>query len=155
YADALRYQYKIGGKDWTTTAQHFARYHELPSGMGQFLVRAVNSDGIPGPSAVVSFRVLRPLWQRWWFLTLASTVVGLTVLAFLYRYRTARLIELERIRTRIATDLHDDIGSSLSQMAILSEIAHRQVEANGITSQQLSAIAGISRELVDSMSDIV
>ena len=54
------------------------------------------------------------------------------------------------MRTRIATDLHDDIGSSLTQIAILSEVARR-----GDRQENLSRIAAISRELVDSMSDIV
>ena len=54
------------------------------------------------------------------------------------------------MRTRIATDLHDDIGSSLTQIAILSEVARR-----GGRQENLSRIAAISRELVDSMSDIV
>jgi signal transduction histidine kinase len=61
---------------------------------------------------------------------------------------------MERLRTRIATDLHDDIGSTLSQIAILSEVAQRQ-PANGGFRQPLKEIAGLSRELVDSMSDIV
>jgi signal transduction histidine kinase len=66
------------------------------------------------------------------------------------------VVELERMRTRIATDLHDDIGSSLSQIAILSEVVHRNAragapDANGI----LAEIAGTAREMVDSMGDIV
>jgi signal transduction histidine kinase len=64
-----------------------------------------------------------------------------------------RMLELEHIRTRIATDLHDDIGSSLSQIAILSEVARRPSEAEDL--DPLGSIARISRELVDSMSDIV
>lgn len=70
--------------------------------------------------------------------------------------REERLRELERVRKRIATDLHDDIGSSLTQISILSEVARRQIgpDDNPIT-QPLSMIAHASRELVDSMSDIV
>ena len=74
----------------------------------------------------------------------------------LYSYRVARLLELERVRTRIATDLHDDIGSSLSQIAIMSEVVQQQVGGeNQRVSRPLSVIAGTSRELVDSMADIV
>ena len=74
------------------------------------------------------------------------------------RSRTERLAELERVRARIATDLHDDIGSSLTQIAILSEVAHQQAVsagdgANG--SDPISRIIGVSNELVDTMSDIV
>jgi len=60
------------------------------------------------------------------------------------------------VRTRIATDLHDDIGSSLSQIAILSEVARRQANQGEFgAGDQLSLIARISRESVDAMSDIV
>jgi signal transduction histidine kinase len=63
---------------------------------------------------------------------------------------------LERVRTRIATDLHDDIGSSLSQIAILSEVVSQRVpQDNAPVIEPLSLIAGTSREMVDSMSDIV
>jgi len=65
------------------------------------------------------------------------------------------MIELERVRTRIAADLHDDIGSGLSRIAILSEVARRQVSADTPVGEPLSVIAGASRDLVDSMSDIV
>jgi signal transduction histidine kinase len=65
------------------------------------------------------------------------------------------MIAVERIRTRIATDLHDDVGASLSQIAILSEVVRRQVEPTSAATETLSAIAATSRELVDSMSDIV
>jgi signal transduction histidine kinase len=79
-----------------------------------------------------------------------------SVTYWFHRYRVARLVELERVRTRIATDLHDDVGSSLSQIAILSEVARRQVEqGDARATHQLSLIARISRESVDAMSDIV
>ena len=60
------------------------------------------------------------------------------------------------MRTRIATDLHDDIGASLSLIAMLSEVAQRQVQrGSSNVAEPLSAIASSSRELVDAMSDIV
>ena len=71
-------------------------------------------------------------------------------------HRVRRLLELERVRTRIATDLHDDIGSSLSQIAILSEVVRQRVGGREESVREpLSQITGASSELMDTMSDIV
>lgn len=74
----------------------------------------------------------------------------------LQRSREERLRELERVRRRIATDLHDDIGSSLTQISILSEVLRQRLDGNeNGANEPLEMIAGASRELVDAMSDIV
>ena len=85
---------------------------------------------------------------------MAGILLG-SILYSIDRYRIARLIELERVRTRIATDLHDDIGSSLSQIAMLSEVTRSFLEQDNRVLEPLMKIADLSRDLVDSMSDIV
>jgi signal transduction histidine kinase len=63
---------------------------------------------------------------------------------------------MERLRTRIASDLHDDVGSSLTQISMLSEIVRTRLVAPGAAvADPLSRIGTLSRESVDSMSDIV
>jgi PAS domain S-box-containing protein len=74
----------------------------------------------------------------------------------LRKSREERLIELEHVRRRIATDLHDDIGSSLSQIFLLSEVAQQRIGPDdALAREPLSMIADASHELVGSMSDIV
>ena len=74
----------------------------------------------------------------------------------LRRSREERLAELERVRTRIATDLHDDVGSTLTRISLLSEVVRRQVNVRDPSVDgPLAGIASLSRELVSSMSDIV
>jgi signal transduction histidine kinase/ligand-binding sensor domain-containing protein len=156
---STRYQYKLEGVDteWSSlAAERSVTFANLSPGAYRFLVRAINADEMMSPQpAVVSFTVLRPFWQQWWFMTLAAAVAGLAAYAF-YRYRVRRLIELERVRTRIATDLHDDIGSNLSLIAMVSEVARHQInqESSPVT-DQLSLVARTSRQSVDAMSDIV
>ncbi len=99
------------------------------------------------------FTIVPPVREHWWLRMLALMLAAAATCA-LYRYRVARLLEMERLRTRIAADLHDDIGSTLSQIAILSEVAKRGVRGEGEL-EALSEIANLSRESVDSMSDIV
>jgi len=155
----LRYQYKLEGVDgdWSQPSEaRSVNYARLAPGSYQFMARAINHEGMMSAEpAVFQFRILPPFWQRWWFVSLSALGVGLTALAF-YRSRVKRVVELERMRTRIATDLHDDIGSSLSQIAILSEVSRQRLgkEQNGV-GESLAQIANTSRDLVDSMSDIV
>ncbi len=158
--EPLRYQYRLEGldRDWTPpTRDRSITYASLPPGSYRFGVRAVTAAGRSSESAaVVSFEILPPLWRRWWVIALALGVCGTAVYAA-HRYRLSHLLRLERVRHRIATDLHDDIGASLSQIAILSDLGRSRLEDRDIegTSQRLSTIAATSRELVDTMSDIV
>lgn len=150
----LRYQYKLNNADWSEPTTGRTIDLNLSAGNYNFQIRAVNSDGLTSEKpATLSFSIAPPIWSRWWFLTLLAILIGLIIYA-IYSYRLRRLLELERVRTRIATDLHDDIGSSLSQIAILSEVVRQKVGDNG-TNEPLNLIADTSREMVDSMSDIV
>ena len=150
-------------------------YANLAPGSYRFLVRAINADGIASAQpATISFRVLPPIWRRWWFIAIAALAI-LGVGHSIQRYRASRLRERrdaedalrrsheERLREledegakRIASDLHDDIGSSLTQISLLSEVVQQRIDANDSTlTSPLATIATSSRELVDSMSDIV
>jgi signal transduction histidine kinase/ligand-binding sensor domain-containing protein len=180
--EVLRYQYKLEGadEDWSpATELRTVTFANLQPASFRFLVRAVNSDGTVSENpAVVSFKILPPFWARWWFLLICALLVAGIVIS-LYRYRISnlrainaalsdakhaeenlrrskeeRLAELEKVRSRIATDLHDDIGASLTQIAVLSEVAQAQSKGNGAT-EPLTRISNVSNELVEAMSDIV
>jgi ligand-binding sensor domain-containing protein/two-component sensor histidine kinase len=157
--DRLRFRCKLEGADddWNSPiTQRSINYANLRPGSYRFLVEAVSSNGYSSPvPAIVAFTIRAPFWQRWWFIGGIAALLGLG-LYILHRYRIARLIELERVRTRIAADLHDDIGSSLSQIAIISEVLNKQIRNQEQSiAGNLSLMARVSREAVDSMSDIV
>jgi nitrate/nitrite-specific signal transduction histidine kinase len=121
----------------------------------RFEVRALDVYGELSLPAVAEFSISPPIWQRWWFRVLVAIVTA-GILFWLHRYRTLRLLELERIRTRIASDLHDDIGAGLSQIAVLTEVAVTRVsESAPDLKGTLSKIGSVSRELAESMNDIV
>ena len=155
----VRYQHKLENADekWSEpTDQRSVNFASLSPGRYRFLVRAISADGlVSAVPASLDFRIAPPIWRRWWSLTAVALLLSMTIYA-LHQMRVARLLELERVRTRIATDLHDDIGSSLTQIAILSEVAERRM-TNRIQpwSNRISRVSTISRELVDSMSEIV
>ena len=152
--DNLNYQYKIEGidADWNApTRQRFVNYASLAAGSYRFFVRAINREGVTSTSpAAFEFRILPPIYLRWWFIALCALAAG-SLAAAAYRYRVSRLLELERVRTRIATDLHDDIGANLTRISLLSEVAK---QGNG-NRTLLTSIADIARESVSSLNDIV
>jgi len=157
--DELQYQYWLEGadKNWNAlTDQRNVNYASLSPGRYRFVVRAVGGDGTISPKpATVEFTILRPVWQRWWFLTLVALVIAAGA-RWLYRTRVARLLALERVRTRIATDLHDDLGSNLSQISILSEVLLLGVgREDRAMAKLLALITTTANESVESMSDIV
>jgi signal transduction histidine kinase len=157
--DVVRYQVKLEGTDgdWSaSTTTPAVTYAYLRPGRYRFLVRAVSARGTTSDRpATIAFTVLAPVWQRWWFLALSAAAVAAAVHAF-YRARLKRLLELERIRTRIASDLHDDIGSGLSRLAIMSEVVQRKLPATEHEPVRLLAdMSNTARHLVDAMGDIV
>jgi ligand-binding sensor domain-containing protein/signal transduction histidine kinase len=156
--EVLRYQYRLEGAsgEWSHLPNgRTVNFSNLAPGAYRFLVRATNADGVLSETpAGFSFTILPPVWQRWWFMTAAALLLGLAAYA-LYRYRVRRLIELEQVRTRIAADLHDDIGANLTTIAVLSEVVHQQLDGSAMIEAPISSIARLSRESVSSMSDIV
>ena len=97
------------------------------------------------PSAVTAgfeFKVLAPVWQRWWFLS-ATLGLCLTGGYALYRHRLSRVQQVAEMRARIARDLHDDIGANLTRIAVLSEVARRE---QGQAAAAADAPAGVDRD---------
>lgn len=154
--DVLRYQTRLEtvDRDWSPPSPDRATsYVALQPGSYRFLARAVNAEGPASAApAEVDFTVLAPFWRHWWFLTMAAIAIAVAVTS-VHRMRIARLMEIERVRNRIAGDLHDDIGSTLSQIAVLSEVAKR--ESGVVALAPLGRISELSRQVLESMSDIV
>lgn len=153
------FQYRLEGtdEDWSPpTRQRSVTLANLSPGSYRFEVRAVSaSSQISSTPAVIQFVIQPPLWQRWWFLLLLASLPALVAYG-VHSYRLAQVLERERLRMRIAADLHDEVGAHLSQVAILSEVIRQK--AGGMGEQVddlLSRMARNSIEAVNTMSDIV
>lgn len=154
----LRYQYKLEGFDstWSSfTDQHYAGYTHLPAGRYVFKVRAADIENnwstVP---ATFEFTVTPPFWSTWWFLLLTALAVAATG-GVVQQFRVRHAIAMERLRLRIASDLHDDIGSTLSSIVITSELARKDAVNNPSIEEHLSRITANSRSILEQLDDIV
>jgi signal transduction histidine kinase len=153
--EPTRFRHRLDGVDeeWSApSAERTMHYGRLAPGDYVFRVAAEAPDA---SEAEVRFSIQPPPWARPWFrATAAAALIALATVA--YRVRVGRLVAMERVRTRIASDLHDDIGSSLSQIAVLGEVVRARVgDERPEVAEQMSLISSLSREAVDAMSDIV
>lgn len=155
--EKIQFRYQLIGfdKDWIDAgSRRLAQYTNIPPGNYRFHLKACNNDGLWNEAGTAFPFTIRPyFYQTRWFYALVAAVIALSVWQF-HKYRVKRALEIERIRTRIATDLHDDIGAGLSQIAILTEVARKDLQKPE-TPVRLNQVMQTAQELMESMSDIV
>jgi two-component sensor histidine kinase len=154
------YEYILDGleKNWQSTDSKYriANYTNLSPGTYYFKVKGSNNDGIWNTNAaVIKIVILSPFWKTWWFISMTFLLAGLTIY-YLSTVRIRNLLAIEKLKTKLAADLHDNIGAGLTEISILSELAVSDL--NNLPAQysgNLNKISEAARQLVDSMSDIV
>lgn len=166
--ERLRFRHRLEGleSDWVDAGtQRIAHYGQLAPGHYEFRVMAGVQD-VWQPAAQ-SFRldVVPRLWERTGFqlaLILGGlVVVGLTVRTVersRARRRLARLETqhaMERERTRIAKDLHDDLGTGITEIMLLGELAGREDTPAHEQRGHIHAITEKSRQLAVAMDETV
>lgn len=152
------YAHRLEGfdPDWVETGtRRYARYTNLRAGDYVLRVRGSNNDGVWNDEGVaLAIHVTPPFWLAGWFRGLLLILV-LGVAGLAWRVRVARLLAIERLRLRIAGDLHDDLSSNLVGIALLGERLGRvpgmAVEHQG----QLARISETARRAVTDLRDIV
>jgi two-component sensor histidine kinase len=163
-----KFAYMLQGldKDWVYTSNDKVRYSNLEPGSYVFLLKVSNNEGKWNDEPLqLALIVEPPFWRTWWF-RLALLTIGVSLVLLVVRYYTylkvkAKTIELERQhvlnteRMRISKDVHDDIGSGLSKIALLSALANRKLKENELPSKDIDNISAISKQLVDNMHDLV
>ena len=96
-----------------------------------------------------------PWWGTWWFRIIAALLITGGVVAF-YRYRLAQAVKVVRVRERIARDLHDEIGSTLSSVSLFSSVAQKKAAGKAPeASELLGRITDSTTQVLEAMNDIV
>lgn len=145
-----RYQYRLEGlnETWSSpTNRSEAAYGNLPPGDYTFLVKARNGAGQWSREFRYAFQIRPPWWETWWaYVLYALLTVGIVYILIQYRVRQGleRIRALETIRTRISSDLHDDVGSILSGLAMQSQML--ALTAKEDQKEPLNEISDMSHE---------
>jgi len=151
-----RFAFLLEGYDsaWRHTGDRILNLMNLEGGSHRLHVKASNNDGVWSEETIYIIKVIPPFYQTIWFKLLLVALGGLLfLLAFIYRKQQKK--RLEKIRERIATDLHDDMGSTLSSIRIFSDVAKRQIEEKPETVQLLDRISNNATSLSENMQDII
>jgi ligand-binding sensor domain-containing protein/two-component sensor histidine kinase len=155
--EQVRYRYRLknSGEGWQQTSQRSVRYSALMPGDYTFQVRAQNNDGRwSSNTASINFTVMAPFWLQWWFIGLVILAIA-GIVFFVYNfYRVRKMVEIERMRVRIASDLHDDVGSALTEIALQSDFL-QTMDVSDKLEHSLQQIGNQSRKIVSSLDDIV
>jgi ligand-binding sensor domain-containing protein/signal transduction histidine kinase len=165
----VAFKYRLDGIDRTwidAGTKRTAFYSQLPAGDYCFRVIASNNDGVWNPEgAALEFTVQPFFWETWWFS--GSCALGIIAgVAVLVRYTTRRRMqrrmeqlerqrELDQERTRIAQDIHDDIGTSLIRIAMFSQPERVELDQPQQTAATLSRIYTTAREMTRALDEIV
>jgi len=156
----IRYSYKMEGwdKDWIDAeGRNYAQYSNLNGGLYTFLVKATqNIAGGNENIARLSIRIIPPVWKRWWFLALVIILIDLLIY-LIYRYRINQLVKLQNMRNKIAQDLHDSVGSTLSSISVYSQVAKLQHERGNFNELKdiINKVGITSSDMISEMNDIV
>ncbi len=131
----------------------FIRYNQLPAGDYVLKVKGKDSRGNESASILsIPIEVQQIFYKTWWFIALVSLVI-LGIMYSIFRYRLQQALVMERLRTKISSDLHDDVGSLLSGLAMQTELM--EINASEADKFKLQKIAGISRNAISQMRDLV
>lgn len=158
--DSVLYEYQLLGFDrkWQETPYPEARYTNLTGNEYQLQIRA-RTNGRWSPTTTIPILVERELTEEWWFV---PAVIGYIVLLlgaaiyFFLLYNFRQKLKVQAIRYRIAADLHDEVGATLSSIAISTRLAQKKVgDSRPDVQSILDMIQADSEETIYTIRDTI
>lgn len=158
YNQNIQYHYKLEGHDktWKIGNSRIVNYTNLAHGNYVFYVKAITEDGRWNNEITkVNIYVTQAFYKAIWFYALVAIIVICTIL-FYYRIKINNLKNLQKLRNNISKDLHDEIGSTLSSISILSTSVINNIEKEKQKSKEwVEQIGNNAQSMLNAMDDIV
>jgi signal transduction histidine kinase len=120
-----------------------------------FRIKASNNDDVWNEQgASIPIVISPPFYKTWQFIGMMVLVAG-GIIAAAYNFRTRQQLAVERLRVRIASDLHDDVGSSLSGIALMSDLVRSHLPEGTKDHHHLNKVSASARNTAETLRDIV
>lgn len=134
--------------------QNVIRFNSLPYGKYKLSIKGINSEGSTSAN-ILSFdiSVTKPFYNRWWFYVLILSLVTMVVYV-ITRYRIYQGLKISKLRTKISSDLHDEVGSLLTRISIQAELIKQGISKDSMLND-IAKIADTSRLATAAMSDVL
>lgn len=163
----IQYAYRVNNDEWIKTGNlNVLSFSNLSKGDHHLFVRSTNSEGIWLENEIHCLIIVHPWWwQTWWFgvgMGLLGIAMMLAAIRFYYHRKLEKqktILEkqqaVERERTRIATDMHDDLGANLSRIKFLSETIAIKKQRQETIGDEVTSIRHYAHDMIDKMGEIV
>jgi signal transduction histidine kinase/ligand-binding sensor domain-containing protein len=169
HADESVYEYKLDPYDenWIRSGTtHYARYSKIAPGTYQFRIRTLDANGRISPYAkTLTIDIRKAFWQTFYFKLLMFNLIVLLLWAIVKWWLGIRIRKqqiafekqqaIEKERTRIATDMHDDLGAGLSRIKFLSETIGMKKQMQQPIEEEIGSISNYANEMIGKMGEIV
>ncbi|RNC85539.1 MAG: hypothetical protein ED557_01850 [Balneola sp.] len=154
--EKTEFRTKLAGfdKDWNKwTSETQKDYTNIPEGEYNFQVQARNVFGAVSEAQSFSFIVLPPWYRTWWaYFMYTIFISGILYTAF--KIRVNQILKVERMRTRIANDLHDDVSATLTGISLFAEAVQRDKDPKK-RSYFMNRITKSAGDAKENITDIV
>ncbi len=164
----IKFAYKMEGvnKDWVyCNYKRNAPYTNVPPGHYTFLVKSQSPDGVWNSPTSLEIIIMPPFWETWWFILL-EIFAGAGLTLWIVRLYTERKLavqksEFEKLkavsteRSRIASDMHDDLGAGLTSIRLLSEVANLKTSEENPAKPEIEKIVNSAGKLSDNLREII
>lgn len=162
----VQYRYRFAGdqKEWQVTSSNEIEFSGLPFGKYALEIQAKKYNSNWSRSKIIRFTITPPFYYSTWFLVLSSAL-GIALLILTFRYILKRKVKnqlmvmrereaIEKERMRISADIHDDIGSEITSIIILSKTLRNQ-QSTGAMSSVLDKLEAASHEVINKMNEVI